>query len=184
MKLTVPQQMVAATRTLQPLVSTLLASAITQGSGEQTVQVGSSALFRASGRVLLSAGSAPEYAQVSAVVDATHITIFPLLGGVRNPNGFANAHSINDFVVPHARLLSLYVERVAGDANTLYVGDGTLNPGANPPTGIIETILGVGSGLPAGSYSEAFVSEREPLENFWVYGSANTVYNVSGESYA
>lgn len=184
MKRTFPQQTVAATNTIQPLVSTTLAAtyAASPSGGNQSMQVASSSGFNVSDCVALSAGTTRlEFARVISVPDSTHLNVQGL-AGINLSGGTANAHNSGDFVVPFYRVKAVYVQRVANDTSVLYVGTSNLNPGAATPIGILGSIIGVAAATQPNDLNDGSIFELANLYDYWVYGTQNTVYNVTTTS--
>lgn len=176
-KRTFPQQTVAATNTIQPAFSTTFNGSVSAGSGDTSVVVTSSAGFVQGDYVSLSIGTArQEYAYVLSIPDSTHLKVHNLVG--MNFGAGIGAHTSGDFIALFQPCRTTYIQRVSGDTNILYVGDSTLNPGASPPVGIIASLAGFASGQPE-EFSDAFVNKLLDIGNYWVYGTINTVYNIS-----
>ena len=183
---TFPQQTVGTTSTPQPLFSTTFNGAVTaqailppaqSGLGYLPVQVASSVGFRVGDVVALSPGTARfEYAKVIIIPDGTHLGVQGVSG--LNYNGAIRAHSNGDFISLCLQITVLYVQRVIGDINILYLGGPNLNPSASPPVNIIASLAGVSTGQPQ-EFGDTNPIGKMSLGTYWVYGTAATVYNVT-----
>jgi hypothetical protein len=178
MKLTFPQQSIAATNTAQPAVGTTLTAAIAPSTipvgGSpipQSVAVASSAVFKKGWKAVIGAGTAnQEVVDVVGIPDATHITIANL-----------RAHSNGEFAQPHYPISSFFLQRVDGDTTPMWVGSSNLGSGATPTTGIMAKLTGVAASSQPQEFSSANNYGANPtnISEYWVYGTAATVYNVS-----
>lgn len=169
MKRTFKNQMsIGATNTPQPLVGTTLTALINAGAGAANVAVADSTLFAVNDLCIVGAGTAAaETVKITGIPDATHISV-----------STANAHANGAFVQLSLAISSLYVQREDGDAAALYIGS-SINMTATAY--LISKLVGVAALTQPEEFSDNLIlpDKKENLQEYWVYGTLNTVYTVS-----
>ena len=176
---TLPQQTIAASTTPQPIFSTtfngsITAQTIAANPGYLSVLVASSAGFRAGDYVALSPGTSNfEYGKVVTVPDSTHLGLQAVRGLIYD--GAIGAHSSGEFISIVFQYINVFVQRVTGDANIMYIG----GPGVTSTSNVIATITGVASGQPGTWQNTCPTGKTNAAGSLWVTGTISTVYDVS-----
>lgn len=162
---------IAAGGTPQPLVGTTLGAAVQIPSSSDTLvslAVADSSMFLAGDLAILgSPGTSEERVQVTAVPDATHVTV----------RGVQKAHASGSFLRLSLLMNSLFIQTKDGNAGPIFVG---MSNSLDKVTGafVIAKLFNVALGGQPTEFgtTPTGVANSEDLGQIWVDGTTNDSY--------